>query len=114
MDGDVLEARILLPQGTPLWRTEAIVRQVTDALQQVNQSYTPSQPGEKPLIQNVTTQFNQNLDALETGSHVATVSADLLGAEERNAALDDVANQWRKAVGILPDVLNITYKEPVR
>lgn len=114
IDGDVLEARILLPQGTPLWRTEGIVRQVTDALQQVNQSYTPSQPGEKPLIQNVTTQFNQNLDALETGSHVATVSADLLGAEERNAALDDVANQWRKAVGIIPDVLNIAYKEPVR
>ncbi len=114
IDGDVLEARILLPQGTPLWRTEAVVQQVTDALQIVNQKYTPLQPGEKPLIQNVNTQFNQNLDALESGSHVATVSADLLGAEERNADLDDVANRWRKAVGVIPDILNITYKEPVR
>lgn len=114
IEGDVLEARILLPQGTPLWRTEAIVRHVTEALQKVNLNYTPLQPGERPLIQNVNTQFNQNIDALESGSHVATVSVDLLGAEERNAALDDVANQWRKEVGVIPDILNITYKEPVR
>ena len=114
IDGDVLEARILLPQGTPLWRTETIVGQVTDALRKINADYTPMQPGKQPLIQNVTTQFNQNLDTLETGSHVATVSADLLGAEERKTTLDEVANQWRKSVGMIPDVLNITYKEPVR
>ncbi|MEM7018455.1 MAG: efflux RND transporter permease subunit, partial [Pseudomonadota bacterium] len=44
LDGDILEARILLPQGTPLKRTETVVKQVTDALEQTNQSFTPKQP----------------------------------------------------------------------
>ena len=113
IDGDILDARILLPQGTPLWRTEAVVQQVTDALEKVDQEYTPLQPGKKPLVQNVNIQFNQNVDAFESGPHVATVSADLLGAEDRNAAIDDIADRWRKEVGEIPDVLNITYKEPV-
>ena len=113
IDGDVLEARILLPQGTPLWRTEVVVQKVTDALESVNREYTPLQPGEKSLVQNVNIQFSKNIDAFESGSHVATVSADLLGAENRNAAIDDVANRWREEVGDITDVLNINYKEPI-
>lgn len=113
IDGDVLEARILLPQGTPLWRTEAVVKKVVDVLEKINKDYTPLQPGKKSLVQNVNIQFNQNVDAFETGSHVATVSVDLLRAENRNAAIDELANHWRKEVGNISDVLIISYKEPV-
>jgi multidrug efflux pump subunit AcrB len=113
IDGDVLQARILLPQGTPLKRTEAVVQRVTDALERVNQAYTPLQPEKQLLVQSVNVQFSQNIDAFETGSHVATVSADLLSAETRNAVISVVANRWRENVGEIPDVLNITFKEPV-
>jgi multidrug efflux pump subunit AcrB len=113
LDGDVLQARILLPQGTPLWRTEAVVKRVTDALEEVNRDLTPLQPEERPLVQSVSVQFSQNVDAFESGPHVATVSADLLDAENRNAMIADLANRWRIKVGDIPDVLNITYKEPV-
>jgi len=112
IDGDVLQARILLPQGTPLERTETVVQKVTDALERVNLAYSPQQPEKQALIQNVNVQFGQNTDALETGPHVATVTADLLNAESRNAVVNQVANRWRQEVGELPDVINITYKEP--
>ncbi len=116
VDGDVLMARILLPQGTPLERTEAIVRQVTDALDRVDKSFTPLQPlfEGKPrhLVENISIQFNANPDANESGPHLATVIADLLSAQDRNARLDAVAELWRKEVGNLPDVINITYKQP--
>jgi len=113
IDGDVLQARILLPQGTPLSRTEIVVNRVVKALKKVDEDLTPLQPGKMPLVENVNIQFNYNVDSFESGPHVATVSADLLGAEKRNARIDDVATRWRKEVGNVPDVINITYKEPV-
>ena len=113
IDGDIIEARILLPQGTPLARTEAVVEQITAALERVNVELTPMQPNGQSLLENTKVQFNHNPDAHEVGPHVATVTADLLTAEERIGLLDDIIGRWRSEVGDLPDVLSINFKEPV-
>ncbi|MCG7923327.1 MAG: efflux RND transporter permease subunit [Candidatus Thiodiazotropha lotti] len=112
LDGDVLEARILLPQGTPLSRTEEVVEKLTQALQRTNQAFIPSQPDSQPLVSNVTVIYGQNPDAYESGPHVARVVADLLSAEVRDARLDDVVNKWREETGQLTDVISIKYTEP--
>ena len=112
IDGDVIESRILLPQGTPLARTEAVVEEVTAALHRVDRAFAPRQPGGQPLVVNVLVRFNANSDAFETGPHVATVTADLLGSSDRDAALDDVLGMWRREAGTIPDVLSLTFKEP--
>lgn len=116
IDGDVLMARILLPQGTPLTRTEGVVDRVANALKAVDEEFTPRQPlwdGKRPhLVQNISIQYNLNADAGEQGPHVATVTADLLEAERRNATIDAVSASWREKVGNVADVLSITYKEP--
>ena len=112
LDGDVIDARILLPQGTPLDRTAAVVDEVTDALRRVDAAFAPDQPGGQPLVRNVLVQFGTNADAFEAGPHVATVTADLLPAETRNAAVDDVLNRWRAEVGDIADVVTLNFKEP--
>ena len=113
IDGDVIEARILLPQGTPLARTEAVVEKITAALERVNAEFTPLQPDGQPLVKQTQIQFNQNSDAHEQGAHVATVTVDLLTAEKRHGRIDDIVGRWRTEVGDLPDVLSISFKEPV-
>lgn len=112
IDGDVVEARILLPQGTPLWRTEAVVERVVGALGRVDAEFAPRQPGGQALVRNVNVRFRVNADAHEVGPHVATVSVDLLGAEIRDARVDAVLDAWRREVGDLPDILAINFKEP--
>lgn len=112
LDGDVVEARILLPQGTPLARTEAVVAEVRAALDRVDAAFTPRQPDGQPLVRNVLVQYNFNPDAFEAGPHVATVTADLLSAETRNARIDDIFALWREEVGTITDVLSLTFKEP--
>ncbi|MEE4379813.1 MAG: efflux RND transporter permease subunit, partial [Candidatus Competibacteraceae bacterium] len=112
IEGDTIEARILLPQGTPLWRTERVVERVVDALKRVDDEFSPSQPDEERLVQSINIRFNQNQDANETGPHVATVTADLLNAEVRTGHLDDVLNRWREETGAVPDVISLNYKEP--
>ncbi|MEE9140618.1 MAG: efflux RND transporter permease subunit [Alphaproteobacteria bacterium] len=111
IDGNVIEARLLLPQGTPLKRTEEVVARLTSALQRVNEALTPLQPQGRPLVRNVNVRFNKNVDAFETGPHVATVSVDLLDAEVRTMRADGVLARWREETGIVPDVLNINFKE---
>jgi HAE1 family hydrophobic/amphiphilic exporter-1 len=113
IEGDIIEARILLPQGTPLWRTEAIVKKNTDALDRVNEKYTSLQDEQQSLLVNTSVRFNRNIDANESGAHVATVTADLLTAESRVGKIDNIINDWRTEVGHIPDVLSINFKEPV-
>jgi multidrug efflux pump subunit AcrB len=112
IDGDVVEARILLPQGTPLARTEQVVTKLEQALLQVNEQFRPRQPDQQDLVRNISVIYGQNPDAFETGPHVARVVADLLSAEQRDAPLDEFRNAWRSATGELADVISIKYTEP--
>jgi multidrug efflux pump subunit AcrB len=112
LDGDVVEARLLLPQGTPLAHTAAAVEQITAALGRVDAAFAPRQPEGRPLVRNILVRFNTNLDAFEAGAHVATVTADLLSAEVRDARLDDVLNLWRRETGEIQDAVSINFKEP--
>lgn len=103
---------MLLPQGTPLWRTEAVVTQLLAALATVDREFSAQQPGEQRLVQDTSVRFNHNLDANESGAHVATVSADLLTAEQRVGAIDVMLQRWREETGTIADALSINFKEP--
>lgn len=112
IDGDVLEARILMPQGTPLARTDEVTERVVAALEEVNTRLTPDQPKGAALVQAVQVVFGQNATAGESGPHVATVSADLLGAERRATTLDELIAEWQSAIGEVPGPIAITLTEP--
>ena len=111
LDGDVIEARIVLTPGTPLARTQEVVRSITEALDRVDQQWTPLQPGGRSLVETVYVQLNHNPDAFENGPHIATVTADLLTAEMRNAPLDDLFLAWHEQLEPLPDVLSLALTE---
>ena len=109
-DGDIVEVRVLYPQGTSLYKTEKLVTHITKSLGQVNREFP--QEGEESLVQHVTVEFNKNADAFETGAHVATIRVDLLTAEQRNTKLDDFVRAWRTAIGPQPGLVALTIKEP--
>ncbi|NND21528.1 MAG: efflux RND transporter permease subunit, partial [Silicimonas sp.] len=111
LDGDTIVARVLLPQGTPLSRTEAVVARLEDGLDQVNAQLSPEQPGGADLIKHVTVYYGENRDAFETGAHVATVSVDLLPSAERVHRPDAIMELWREIVGPVPDVISLKYAE---
>ena len=52
-DGDVVEARLLLPQGTPLAQTEQLVEQIERGAQRVNAELAALQPDGQDLITNI-------------------------------------------------------------
>jgi hydrophobic/amphiphilic exporter-1 (mainly G- bacteria), HAE1 family len=111
IDGDIVEARVLLPQGTPLSRTEQVVGEIEAALKRVNNRFKPRQPQQQDLVRNSTVIYARNPDAFETGPHVARVVADLLSAEIRDVSIDEFRDAWREEVGTLTDVIAIKYTE---
>jgi multidrug efflux pump subunit AcrB len=113
LDGDIAEARIVLPPGSSLAQTEAIVDQVIASAQRVGAQMNDANTEAEPLIQDVTAQYNFNADAGERGSHVATVRLDLLSAEIRNTLIDDFLDAWRVATGELAEPLSIAFKQPM-
>ncbi|MCW8856210.1 MAG: efflux RND transporter permease subunit [Kangiella sp.] len=112
IDGDVLEARILMPQGTPFIRTEAVAEQVEKAIERLNKRYTPEQPDAAPLINAVQVRFNYNPSAREAGPHVATVVVDLLTAEQRTVTLDEITTEWLKEIGSIAGIQRLIIQEP--
>jgi hydrophobic/amphiphilic exporter-1 (mainly G- bacteria), HAE1 family len=112
IDGDVVEARVLLPQGTPLGRTEALTERIVAALERVDAELTPRQPDGQPLVRHASVRYGVNADAFESGPHLATITLDLLGAERRTVTLDEIVERWREALGEVPDVISLAFKEP--
>jgi multidrug efflux pump subunit AcrB len=112
LEGDTLEARILLPQGTPLERTEAVVAKVQGAIDAIDERLTPEQPGGAALVRSRTIKYNENSDAYESGPHVATISVDLLPSETRTLNLEQLLALWREETGRIPDVLSLKFTEP--
>jgi multidrug efflux pump subunit AcrB len=112
IDGDVLEARVLMPQGTPLERTELIVDQVVAAAEEVDRALSPRQPGGAALLQSVQVRYAENVSAGEKGPHVATVIVDLLSADRRATTLDEITERWRNSIGPIPAIVALIIQEP--
>ncbi|MDZ7735166.1 MAG: efflux RND transporter permease subunit [Gammaproteobacteria bacterium] len=112
IDGDVIEARILMPQGTPLARTEEVAGQVEQAMQRLNERLSPQQPGGSSLVRSIQVRFNHNPSARETGPHAATVIVDLLTAERRSVDLDTLTEAWREEIGAISGIHSLMIQEP--
>ncbi|WP_438463831.1 efflux RND transporter permease subunit [Marinomonas sp. PE14-40] len=110
VEGDVLEARLIMPTGTPIEITESMVKKLKMSLNQVAAHYNDKQ--EKYAIQKTTIQFSKNADAFESGPHLATITVDLLTAEERNFSLIDLQADWIAATKTLSGYWQLVIAEP--
>jgi len=112
IDGDVLEARIRMPAGTPLARTREVAARVEAAMRRLDERLTPSQPGGRQFVEAIQVRFNHNRSTRESGAHVATVIVDLLTAEQRHVTLDELAATWRQEIGGIPGIHGLILQEP--
>lgn len=110
IEGNILEAKILLPQGTPFSRTEDVVQIMLRSLDKTRQQLPPEDNGE--LIKNIQVSYSTNTDSGEEGEHLATISLDLLDAEKRNSSLNQLRRLWSELTPDIPDAIAIQYKEP--
>ncbi|WP_354625641.1 efflux RND transporter permease subunit [Psychromonas sp. MME2] len=112
LDGDIAEARIILPPGSTLQQTEQVVDRIVSSAKQLSEQYSRSNAEPAPLVRDITVQYNFNADAGETGAHIATVRLDLLSAKIRNSLIDSFINDWRLTTGELAMPISLVFKQP--
>ncbi|OUR94981.1 acriflavin resistance protein [Gammaproteobacteria bacterium 42_54_T18] len=114
LEGDLVQARVLMPAGTSLHKTQSVVDHLVTSVKQVEDVLRQQYPmlETQPLIKSITVNFNENADAFETGPHLATISIDLLGAEQRPVRLNEFMSLWREKNGVVSSAQNISIKEP--
>jgi multidrug efflux pump subunit AcrB len=112
IEGNLLESRIIMPQGTPFKRTEEVVQSLLDSLTQ-SLKELPKEPDGKKLVKNVQIFYSENSDAHGQGAHLATISLDLLDAETRHTSLAELKHLWRKNTPLIADALSTQFKEPM-
>lgn len=113
LDGDIAEARVILPPGSSLTQTEQVVDHIVLAAEKLNQQWSDEQENGRPLVEHITRQFNVNSDANESGPHLATVRLDFLGAEQRSSNIDEFIAAWRAEVGDLAQPVSMVFKQPM-
>ncbi len=110
VEGDILQARILMPTGTPLEKTEAVVQILKEQLSEVAAPLAERQG--QAVVEAVTVNYGSNADAFESGPHLATISVDLLTAEQRSFSINEVKQQWLVSAQTLQGPWSIAIKEP--
>ncbi len=111
IEGNLLEAKLIMPQGTPYEQTAKVVNQLVDSLRDAV-AQLPEEP-EGELVKHVQVTYGTNTDAGEEGAHLATISIDLLNAEVRQTSLHELRRLWRQSTPSIPDAISIQFKEPV-
>ena len=111
LDGDVIACYLFLPSGTPIVRTKSAVNKIEKAIWDINSELSPLQPGKTDLVKNVKSLYGFNRDADESGTHVATITVELLSSEIRVNICDEIIKKWRDKVGNLEDVVSAKFKQ---
>ncbi len=110
LEGNQFDARVLLPQGSPLSETEKVMETLLLALDKTVEELDKNES--EPLLKSVKLSYGKHADVPENGTHMATLSLALLGTELRNTRIPELTSLWRKNMGPLPGVINVQFREP--
>jgi multidrug efflux pump subunit AcrB len=110
LEGNTVDARILLAQGTPLAETEKVMKTILSALDKTVETLNKNES--ESLLKHVQLSYGVHADAPENGTHLATLSLDLLNTEKRNTKMAEFTSLWRKNSGDLPSVISVQFREP--
>jgi len=116
-DSDTLRATLVMPTGTPFWKTDRLATEITQAALDLNKRFAGASG--QPVVRNVYTLVGQQTPmpgvVPGVGSHLANVMVELLPAEQRTAGLTStlITRHWRRnalAAGGMDEALQLTFE----
>lgn len=116
VEGDVVSAKLAMPVGVEFGITDKAVARMETAAQKLNEKFKDKQgnPVIRHLLASSGTQPFQTGFALgesSVSSHLGEVTLELCPAAERDYSSAVIINEWRKLIGIIPGVVELSFKE---
>jgi len=108
-DSDVIVARVVFPEGTPVHVTEAAVKRIESVLGSINEKFNDK--ADEKIIQQVLSTVGQwTMGGEEVGPHAGEVLVQLASAEKRAVKSEEIISAWRELVGPVPDAVSLTFQ----
>ena len=114
-ESDYIQAQVSFPLGTPVSVTEATIKKIEGVVPQLNQAFSGPQTGGKDIVLDSFSLVGAiagrrgGVRGGELGGHAGQVFMELLSSEERSVKVTEVVNRWRKLVGEVPGVEELTF-----
>jgi multidrug efflux pump subunit AcrB len=123
IESNYASAELTMPTGTPIESTEAAVRQIEAAAQQLRAELDREYAAEgRSLIEHVMVSIGEQpsratqgqqpgvrSQSAFVGSHLGEVSIELVRSEERSIRTRDVAARWRELTGAVPEAVELEF-----
>ncbi len=120
IEADNMVATLMMPQGTPVERTQEIADKIEQAAFQVRDEFDSKSKSEISIVKHISTTVGANPMAARGGpvsntagggaaSNLAEVNVELLAGEERDVSSVKLKNRWREIVGEVEGVSSLTF-----
>ena len=113
VEGDIIVARVEMPEGVEVEQTARAARQIEEAALQLKAELDAANPDQPALIEHVFTSVGQTLGGrfrAAPQSHTAELVLSILPLSERgNVSVTDMADRWRELTGPVHDSVSLTF-----
>ncbi len=115
VDGDVIITSLQMPLGTPVEETGRVQEHIEKKAGEVIAGFDKDRADGKSILRHTYSIVGKNLTLARggfesvQGAHLASSVMFLTKSEERNLPAEEVANEWRQAVGDMPGIDSLTF-----
>ncbi len=117
VEGDVMQAMLTMPVGTPEDRTVELVKRLEETAKDVVAEYDAKRPQNAPsLLEHSASIIGAHFGGRggsDSGGHLAHVFIQLVEAEKRDVSSQKLIRMWRQRVGTIPDAESLEFKAEI-
>ena len=118
VESDVLMCNLTMPAGTPLTKTQQMVKYLEDsAILALGEAEKERPKGSPPLLRYMASLIGAQMaghgpraGSADTGGNLAQIFIQLLGEEQRKISATKLLNLWRKKAGPIPEAESLTFR----
>jgi multidrug efflux pump subunit AcrB len=117
VEGNTMRSYVTMPVGTPVERTEEVIRRIEQAALEVIEEADNQRAQDAPSLM----EYNLLLIGAHSGrgasrgsgGHLAQIWVNLINSEDRQVSTAALTRRWRKKVGNISDVESITFRSEI-
>ena len=117
VEGNTMRCYVTMPVGTPVQRTEEVIRRIDQAAREVIETADSQRSKDAPSLMKYSMMLvgrHSGRGATRgTGGHLAQIWVNLIESEHREVSTAALTRRWRKKIGNIPDAESVTFRSEI-
>jgi multidrug efflux pump subunit AcrB len=117
VEGNTMRCYVTMPVGTPVERTEEVIRRIEQAaLDVIAEADGQRAEGQLSLMRYSMMLVGRHSGrgaSRGSGGHLAQIWVNLIDSEKREFSTSELTRRWRKKIGSVPDAESVTYRSEI-